>query len=118
MPFLPRAPPFLLGSDLSIFYIACLFFVYSVGIRCRHFLLCLFAVEIIDHSKKANTMAKYKSMYKYELANAAGVSSDTFRCWLQSDRTKLKAMGVAPKQHLLPPKAVRYLCEKYDIEVG
>ena len=63
-------------------------------------------------------MAKYKSMYKYELANAAGVSSDTFRCWLQSDRTKLKAMGVAPKQHLLPPKAVRYLCEKYDIEVG
>ena len=112
MPFLPRAPPFLLGSDLSIF------FVYSVGIRCRHFLLCLFPVEIIDHSKKANTMAKYKSMYKYELANAAGVSSDTFRRWLQSDRTKLKAMGVAPKQHLLPPKAVRYLCEKYDIEVG
>ena len=68
------------------------------------------------HKKQA--FMTYKSMYKYELANAAGVSSDTFRRWLQSDRTKLKAMGVAPKQHLLPPKAVRYLCEKYDIEVG
>jgi len=28
----------------------------------------------------------YKSMYKSELARAAGVSSDTFRRWLQSDR--------------------------------
>ena len=57
-------------------------------------------------------------MYKYELANAAGVSSETFRRWLKSDRTFLSSMGITPKQQLLPPKAVRYLCEKYDIEVG
>lgn len=60
---------------------------------------------------------KYKSMYKYELADAAGVSSQTFRRWLITDRARLKAMGVSVKQRLLPPKAVRYLCEKYDIDV-
>ena len=60
---------------------------------------------------------KYKAMYKYELAQAAGVSSETFRRWLKSDSDELVAMGIAPRQQLLPPKAVRYLCEKYDIEV-
>ncbi|MBQ3633708.1 MAG: hypothetical protein IJQ06_06930 [Paludibacteraceae bacterium] len=60
---------------------------------------------------------KYKSMYKYELANAAGVSSQTFRRWLITDRAALKAMGVTLRQKQLPPKAVRYLCEKYDIDV-
>lgn len=59
----------------------------------------------------------YKSMYKSELARAAGVSSDTFRRWLQSDRVALQAMGVTPRQHILPPVAVRYLCEKYDIDI-
>lgn len=63
-------------------------------------------------------MTKYKSMYKYELANAAGVSSETFRRWLKSDKAFLASMGLKPKQQLLPPKVVRYLCEKYDIEVG
>ena len=56
-------------------------------------------------------------MYKYELAYAAGVSSQTFRRWLITDRAALKAMGVSVKQRLLPPKAVHYLCEKYDIDV-
>jgi len=59
----------------------------------------------------------YKSMYKYELAMAAGVSTDTFRRWLISDRDVFEAMGISPKQHLLPPVAVRYICEKYVIEI-
>jgi len=32
----------------------------------------------------------YKSMYKYELAMAAGVSTDTFRRWLQSGQSRLR----------------------------
>ena len=58
----------------------------------------------------------YKAKYKYELAMAAGVSSETFRRWLKTDSDELKAMGIAPRQQLLNPKAVRYLCEKYDID--
>jgi len=59
----------------------------------------------------------YKAKYKYELAMAAGVSSETFRKWLKTDSSVLDAMGIAPRQQLLTPKAVRYLCEKYDIDI-
>ena len=59
---------------------------------------------------------KYKAMYKNELARAAGVSLDTFRRWLKSDKQALESMGIMHKQQLLPPVAVRYICEKYDIE--
>lgn len=59
----------------------------------------------------------YKSMYKNELARAAGVSTATFRVWLKSDKQALDEMGIAPRQQLLPPIAVRYLCEKYAIDI-
>ena len=55
----------------------------------------------------------YKSMYKNELADAAGVSRSTFYRWIRNDRQVLLSMGVASTCHLLPPHAVRYICEKY-----
>ncbi len=58
-----------------------------------------------------------KAMLKSELAAAAGVSCDTFRRWLHSDTDYLRAQGITPKTKFLPPHVVRYLCEKYDIEV-
>ena len=60
----------------------------------------------------------YKSMYKNEIARAAGVSMATFRTWLKSDKQALDAMGITPRQQLLPPVAVRFLCEKYDIDLS
>jgi len=54
-------------------------------------------------------------MFKYELAAAAGVSRQTLRRWLKSDREVLARMGVGGRTKLLPPAAVRYLCDKYDI---
>ena len=73
----------------------------------------------VDASTDQNqaTMA-YKAMYKSELARAAGVSTAVFRVWLQSDKQALEAMGITPRQQLLPPVAVRYLCEKYVIDVS
>lgn len=58
---------------------------------------------------------KYKAMYKYELANAAGVSHTTFRKWLRQLHPQLKQMGVDNHTKLLPPMAVRLLCEQYCI---
>ena len=60
----------------------------------------------------------YKAMYKNELARAAGVSTAVFRTWMKSDKKALEAMGITPRQQLLPPVAVRYLCEKYVIDVS
>jgi hypothetical protein len=54
-------------------------------------------------------------MFKYELAAAAGVSRNTFRRWLKNDRAALADLGVSAGTKLLPPAAVKYLCEKYDI---
>lgn len=58
-----------------------------------------------------------KAMYKSELAEAAGVTRDTFRRWLRSDADYLRSQGLGPKAKVLPPQVVRYLSEKYDIEL-
>ena len=48
---------------------------------------------------------------------AEGSKKNTFRRWLHSDTDYLRAQGITPKTKFLPPQVVRYLCEKYDIEV-
>ncbi len=57
-----------------------------------------------------------KYMSKYELAMMAGVSPRTFSRYLRSRREVLRAMGVTPRAHLLPPQAVKYICEDFSIE--
>ena len=58
-----------------------------------------------------------KSMLKSELAAAAGVSGKTFRRWLLTDEKFLCEKGVKPKTKMLPPNVVKYLIEKYCIDV-
>ena len=55
-------------------------------------------------------------MYKYELAEAAGVSRDTFRRWLSGNRDKLAKLGAKPRGQLLPPRAVEWICREYGID--
>jgi len=58
-----------------------------------------------------------KSAYKYELANAAGVNYRTFQRWLGENRDKLQRLGARPRQQLLPPKAVSWICGEYGIDL-
>ena len=58
-----------------------------------------------------------KAMYKFELAAYAGVSSQTLRRWMNGYQTELDNMGVTRKSRLLPPAAVKFLCEKFSIDV-
>ena len=62
-------------------------------------------------------MTNYKSMYKYELANAAGVSMKTFRKWMANDTKELMKFGYKRTDGMLCPGAVKYLCEKYVITI-
>ena len=57
-----------------------------------------------------------KSAYKYELADAAGVSQSTFYRWLARNRSELEKFGVKPKTKLLPPNAVNWICQQYGID--
>lgn len=63
-------------------------------------------------------MTIYRSMYKYELAAAAGVSRATFRRWLLADKEQLGKLGCPINCHLLNPAAVKFLCEKYVIGIS
>ena len=58
-----------------------------------------------------------KAYSKTELARAAGVSSETFRRWLRNDRAYLAANHITQRTKILPPVVVKYLCEKYDIDL-
>ena len=62
-------------------------------------------------------MATYKAMLKSELADAAGVSLSTFTSWLRNDQDFLRNLHISKRAKYLPPCAVRYLCEKYDIDL-
>ena len=57
-----------------------------------------------------------KSAYKYELADAAGVSYTTFYRWLASNRSELEKFGVRPNAKMLPPSAVKWICDQYGID--
>lgn len=59
----------------------------------------------------------YKAMYKFEIAAAAGVSTRTLRRWIRTDKEYFNSVGVSETTKLLPPIAVKYLCEKYVIEL-
>ena len=52
---------------------------------------------------------------KFEIAQAAGMSSPTFSRWLKVHRAQLEALGVNPHQRLLPPKAVMFVCDELGI---
>lgn len=64
-----------------------------------------------------NFYDKHKFISKKTLAELAGVSPRTFRRYLQTRRHILDAMGITPKTQKLPPRAVRYICEDYCIDL-
>lgn len=59
----------------------------------------------------------YKSMYKSELARLAGVSLTTFKRWLKSDKEELEKLGYKRTSHILSGNIVKYICEKYVIDI-
>lgn len=70
-----------------------------------------------QYDKRLEQKKTMKSYTKSELARAAGVSRDTFRRWLRTDNEFLQSHNVQPKTKFLPPVVVKYLCQKYDIDL-
>ena len=58
-----------------------------------------------------------KSFSKSELANYAGVSVRTLMRWLVPHMNKLEFMGLNPNAKLLPPDVVKYIVNKFDIDI-
>jgi len=56
-------------------------------------------------------------MSKSELADKAGVSVRTLMNWCEPYRQELERMGMKPTAKILPPHIVKYLSEKFCINV-
>lgn len=56
-----------------------------------------------------------KSKSKSEIAQAMGTTTRTLYSWMARHRQRLKSMGVEPRQRLLPPKAVKFICEELGL---
>ena len=57
-----------------------------------------------------------KSKSKFEIAQAAGISTELLRRWMLEHRNVIGAMGVKPTRRLLPPRVVRYMCRELGID--
>ena len=58
-----------------------------------------------------------KAMSKSELADAAGVSVKVMMNWCKPYRKEFEAMGLKPKDRVLPPKIVKFIAEKFCIDI-
>ncbi len=58
-----------------------------------------------------------KAMTKQQLAESAGVSVRTLNRWCKPYRQELEEMGLLPMARVLPPHIVKYLSEKFCIDV-
>ena len=61
-----------------------------------------------------------KSMLKSELAQAAGVSYGTFNKWFKEMIPTIEHdlnLTFNPQNRLIPPNVVKWICEKYCIEI-
>ena len=64
-----------------------------------------------------NYYDKHLFISKKKLAELARVSRYTFSRYLKSRRHILETMGVTLHARLLPPQAVKYICEDYCIDL-
>ena len=58
-----------------------------------------------------------KAMSKQQLADCAGVSVQTLMNWCRRFDTELTSMGMLPNAKLLPPHIVKFITEKFAIDV-
>jgi len=61
----------------------------------------------------------YHAMSKFQLAEAAGVSTRTLARWLQIEEMQqlLQRYHIASTRRILPPKVVQGICEHFCIFV-
>ena len=58
-----------------------------------------------------------KAMYKSELAAYAGVTTRTLRRWLKPYQQQLTELGMQPKDQLVNPSALKFICKTLCIDI-
>ena len=60
----------------------------------------------------------YPSLTKAQLAAVAHTTTRTFNRWIKPYQEALYEMGITPKCKILHPKAVKFLCERLEIDIS
>mgnify|MGYP002623796066 CR=1 FL=1 len=81
-----------------------------------------FLAESISHSDRIYITYKtgknqMKAMSKQELACRAGVTVKTLRRWCRPYQEELERMGLRPHAKVLPPHIVKWMSERFCIDV-
>jgi len=58
-----------------------------------------------------------KAMSKSELADCAGVTVTTLMNWCRPYQKELSEIGLRPGMRLLPPRIVRWIADRFCIDV-
>jgi hypothetical protein len=58
-----------------------------------------------------------KAMSKQQLASKAGVSLNTLNKWCKPIQNDLLQLGMIPGARMLPPVVVKYIAEKFCIDL-
>ena len=58
-----------------------------------------------------------KAMSKQQLADCAGVSVKVLMAWCRPYRKEFEVMGLKPKDKVLSPKIVKFIAEKFCIDI-
>ncbi len=59
-----------------------------------------------------------KAMTRQQLAACAGVDARTLRNWIEPHRELLLGMGMPKNKGALPPNVVKWIAERYCIDVS
>lgn len=60
-------------------------------------------------------MIVFKALSKAEFAEDAGIKLNKLREWIKDNETILDELGLAKRDKILPPAAVKFLAEKYQV---
>ena len=73
----------------------------------------------IVNEKIVNIYGKIQSNDPYPIGGLRGcvVSRRTLYKWLHPYEDKLRKLGVQPNAKVIPPKAVRFICETFTIDI-
>ena len=58
-----------------------------------------------------------RAMTRQQIAHHAGVTVRTLSNWCKPYRKELEAQGLRPGMVVLPPNIVRWICDKFCIDI-
>ena len=59
-----------------------------------------------------------KAMSKQQLADSAGVTTRTLNRWCEKYREQLERLGMNHGAKVLPPHIVKFIAEKFSIDIS